>query len=1034
MSKVWGVFALWAGLLMISVVSRGMGTDPRCYRSTEGTEFWFGFMEGRNTIDHYVALTVSSRVGANFQLFIGDSPLPYNNETFSVLPNSARQLRIPFSEVEPKGSEKILPLGLHLISDQPVNLYLLNRDRNSSDVAVMYPVGSLGTDHYAMCYTPHVDYQNPDHGRNSEFVVVASADSTKVEITPSAEPDGAARKGELFTVVLNKGELFQVQSLAGDLTGSHISADKPVAVYSGSLSTTIPLSATGGWDHMYEQMPPVKTWGREYYTVPLYGRSRDFFRVMAASDHTTFYLGNVRQSTLNKGEFYEFTLNTPTRITSDKPILVSQYSQSKSNDNVRNADGFMLILSPVSQARNDVTFVAYQSTEVREYFVNIVIPAADAGNIYLDGSPVSAGYFRSYSNGKYASASIPISAGNHRLQNIRSDRGFIAYVYGYGGYEAYGYGVGFNLNLVLDLSDGLETRPNLSFNGDSIVICEGSSLVLDAGPFFDDYAWSTGSKDTLQEITVNRKGWFRVVASTIDGCRQKDSIFVDVSNPVTSIGNDTLGCPHEKIISPEGLFSSYLWSTGETTRDITVSTPGKYHVTAFDRFGCGAEDTLQLTFFPVPEVTIDGERLICGEQRGSLEAVVTGGDGAWSMKSYSWSCQPPAGALFTEKKERSAKFTVPGWGPYTFGYSLTTAQNCVVMDTLKSALFQIPTSVFRFVDDSGDPCKGYSREVLYTGNGSPAATLEWDFGHCSFDLTDWNRARVSFAPFGAGQPYVSLQVSENGCTGDSIILPFGAAPDFTMTTDRSQACDSDIIRFSGKLNVPDDLTFAWDFGDGITSQDQFPVHSYNQPGFYDVSLLITNPVTGCQTGFIMEEMVKIYRTPEARFSVDYPVALLQQADLSFTNLTESGETYHWDFGDGGFSDAEHPRYTYEKVGEYAVFLEAVSGMGCRDTASLNVEILPYNVHAPNAFRPDSDIPGNRTFIPFTLGVDPARFHMQVFNRWGEMIFESHSVDHPWDGRIRNDREAPMGNYIWKADYVDVQGFSHSRKGQVVLVR
>lgn len=154
MSKVWGVFALWAGLLMISVVSRGSGTDPRCHRSTEGTEFWFGFMEGRNTIDHYVELTVSSRVGANFQLFIGKSPLPYNNQTYSVLPNSALQLRIPFSEVEPTGSERILPLGLHLISDQPVNLYLLNRDRNSSDVAVMYPVGSLGTDHYAMCYTP----------------------------------------------------------------------------------------------------------------------------------------------------------------------------------------------------------------------------------------------------------------------------------------------------------------------------------------------------------------------------------------------------------------------------------------------------------------------------------------------------------------------------------------------------------------------------------------------------------------------------------------------------------------------------------------------------------------------------------------------------------------------------------------------------------------------------------------------------------------------------------------------------------------
>lgn len=1030
--------AIW-GLLLVGMVAGGDDLDPRCQKSTEGTEFWFGFMEGRNTNSHYVEITVSSRVGANFQIFIGNSPAPYNNQSFTVPPNDALQLRIPYNLVEPVGSEKVLPLGLHLVASDPVNVYCLNRDRNSSDVAVMYPVQSLGTEHLVMCYTPHVDYEDLRHGRNSELVVVASEDQTLVEITPSAEPDGPANIGEPFTVLLHRGDLYQLQSLAGDLTGSIVSADKPVAVYGGSLSTTIPLSATGGWDHMYEQMPPVKTWGREYYTVPLEGRSKDFFRVMAGMDHTTFYINGIKQTPLMKGKFYEFTLNAPARIVSDKPVLVAQYSQSRNNSPGQNGDGFMLILSPVSQAKNDVTFVAYASSEVNVFYVNIVIPAADIGNLELDGSMVNPGRFTRYSNGKYASATISLSQGTHRLRNIRADRGFIAYVYGYGGYEGYGYGVGFNLNLVLDLSDGLQTSPNLSLDGDSIVICQGTRLLLDAGPYFDRYSWSTGKQDTLQDLSVGNRGWYYVSASTVDGCRQKDSLFLEVSDPRITIGNDTMGCPHSREltvrwIKDQGRSPSYVWNTGATTSQIRIAAPGEYHVTATNQFYCPAADTMHLSFYPVPEVKIEGEALICGEKTGKLTALISGEDGAWSLKSWNWGVSPQPGVTFPGKKERSTDFTVSGWGKYQFNYSLTTDKNCVVSDTLEAGIYQVPTSVFDFMDDPGDPCKGYSREVVYRGNASSLAALDWDFGNCAFELTAWDRARVSFAPFGAGQPFVSLQVSENGCTGELFRLPFGATPDFTMTTSKSQACDSDIIHFTGKLNVSDLLDFKWDFGDGTTSTEQFPVHVYNLPGFYDVGLLITNPVTGCKAGFLLEEMVKIFKTPEARFMVDYPVALLDQADLKFTNQTSYGERFHWDFGDGNTSGEEHPRHEYRQVGQFQVLMEAASGMGCKDTAFMVVDILPFNVYAPNAFRPSSDISENRTFLPFTLGVDPGHFRMQIYNRWGEMIFESTSLDHPWDGTLRNGREAPVGNYVWRADYTDIQGFTHSRRGQVLLIR
>ena len=73
-------------------------------------------------------------------------------------------------------------------------------------------------------------------------------------------------------------------------------------------------------------------------------------------------------------------------------------------------------------------------------------------------------------------------------------------------------------------------------------------------------------------------------------------------------------------------------------------------------------------------------------------------------------------------------------------------------------------------------------------------------------------------------------------------------------------------------------------------------------------------------------------------------------------------------------------------------------------------------------------------MPVSLGVDPEKFHLQIFNRWGEIVFESFTPENKWDGKLKKGGEAPMGNYVWRADYTDIQGFVHRQTGQVLLVR
>ncbi|MCA1761058.1 MAG: IgGFc-binding protein, partial [Bacteroidales bacterium] len=365
---------------------------------------------------------------------------------------------------EATGSEEIQDKGIHLTSVKPVNVYALNWSQNSADVAVIYPVGSLGTEYFAMCYYPDIDLVDPatGNGRNSEFLIVAPEDGTLVEITPSRVTDKKSPKDSTFSVLLNKGQVYQVQSQnivgshlegQGDLTGSYISASKPVACYSGSLSTRIPTGQCC-WDHLYEQIPPVHSWGLEYYLTPLKTREQDRYRIMAAQNNTTLFITGRSSVTLQRGEFEEVVVyhNDPKRVLADKPVMVAQYSQSRDVDNDftgGDGDPFMIILSPVNQSRNAATFVAYESPDldiegykgITKYFVNIVSPTSEIENIRLNDEPVET-EFQTLPGNLYSFAQIQIDAGTNHIKNINEEAGFLAYVYGFGGVESYGYGVG----------------------------------------------------------------------------------------------------------------------------------------------------------------------------------------------------------------------------------------------------------------------------------------------------------------------------------------------------------------------------------------------------------------------------------------------------------------------------------------------------------------------------------------------------------------------------------------------------------------
>lgn len=178
--------------------------------------------------------------------------------------------------------------------------------------------------------------------------------------------------------------------------------------------------------------------------------------------------------------------------------------------------------------------------------------------------------------------------------------------------------------------------------------------------------------------------------------------------------------------------------------------------------------------------------------------------------------------------------------------------------------------------------------------------------------------------------------------------------------------------------------------------------------------------------------------PLASFTPDPNSLVSYKATTTMYNTSTGAVAYWWDMDDGTLGITEtNPEHTFpfEKGGVYDVMLLATSEFGCVDTAISTVVVEGVNIYfIANTFTPDGNSL-NEKFTPiFAAGLDVYDYHFTIFNRWGEMVFESYNVAYGWDGTYGN-KAVDAGSYIWVLEFGDLSSDEkHIEQGHVTVLR
>lgn len=377
-------------------------------------------------------------------------------------------------------------------------------------------------------------------------------------------------------------------------------------------------------------------------------------------------------------------------------------------------------------------------------------------------------------------------------------------------------------------------------------------------------------------------------------------------------------------------------------------------------------------------------------------------------------------------------FTYPEAGQYTVSLVVNPGMPCSDTSTQIFNIYEDIEISFSVIDSVCITNNSLDFVGSYIGPANP--TFLYDFGS-NASISNANTINVNDVSFNnIGFTPVSLTITTGLCEEtfiDSIFI--FSEPEINFGIDPELKCAPYLAKFIDSCVTNSQLTYLWDFGDGMTSNQRFPVHLYDNPGTYDVSLSVQT-TEGCPATLtlIKPGLITIFESPISAFDISPSKTTVFSPYFDVYNLAATNLEIHYLLDKQDYIFEDNPRISFVESGNHLIEQIVTNEFGCVDTSSQVVKIIPFTtVYVPNTFTPDGN-KYNNVFSPIIL--DASFFEIRIFNRWGEEVFYSNDPSISWDGTYQKE-PAPDGTYTYKLIYREYEGATNVEiNGHVNLIR
>jgi hypothetical protein len=472
------------GIKLDANVSQDLGNlggascdDLEALPTNQGCEFWAVDLPNVSSAplattphDQQFAVVVTNSAGndtANVEVFVGAQGSAIDGGP--VPPDTMRVFELPSLNIMP-GATTADGVAYRVVSDLPISAYQFQPLDNSTpvysnDATLLFPTNVLGSDYTAITGDATLvaadAFSQSDDNTGAFVSVVATQDGTTVTLFPTA----GLHPGVVNDVLLDRGQVLTAISSErgaptfGNLSGTRVQADAPVAVFSGSVATSEPTSANACCaDHLEHQMLPLTAWGTSYVAAPAVaamgsGNDDSLYRITGAFDGTTLEYSPAAPmgapTSIDAYETVAFVTDTPFTVHAPgaEPFAITQFLLSNQYFPAlsRPGDPTMMLLTATEQFQSRYVFLMPQGYATN--FVTVVSPTGTTVTLDgapLAGSPAAAG---SVDGMDYQYLHVSAGAGAHVIE---ADNPFGIIVSGHANDVSYGYVGGSGVAVISD--------------------------------------------------------------------------------------------------------------------------------------------------------------------------------------------------------------------------------------------------------------------------------------------------------------------------------------------------------------------------------------------------------------------------------------------------------------------------------------------------------------------------------------------------------------------------------------------------------